>query len=191
MNSLRCGVILLFLFFTGAGFAKTPDLHARPNAVCAEGSCFDVKQIVNGKSFFLRGIAFFNHTFVKIYKVGFYTTKGIRNREQVLSADVSKAVVVEYKQDINIRELFSGMKKEMPVSQALNDQFVQIALAVYPIRQGERHEFIYEPGRGTLLLENGKPKLRIRGGPFAHAFFSFWLDRHNKGNVLLRPAHTF
>lgn len=190
MKSDKLGIrtFLFFLLAMMAGIGKAPALHARQNAVCAEGTCFDTKQTHNGENFFLRGIAFFNHTFVKIYKVGFYTTRGIRSEEQVLSAGASKAVIVEYKQDINIRELFGEMKKGMPANPELNDQFVRIALAVYPIRQGERHEFIYEPGKGTLLLENGKPKLRIWGDPFARAFFGFWLERHNQGNELLRPA---
>ena len=167
-----------------------PTLWAKE--VCPLGTCFEAKKVVNGINLFLGGVAFFRRAFLQIYEVGLYVPKGIRNESQVLSSEVAKTVVVEYDRDIDVRELFDEFRKNLPPNQAndptLKSQFVEIAAAVYPIQAGERHEFVYEPGKGTTLFKNGESKLRIPGSRFARTFFGFWLTRHNSGNQLLRPG---
>ena len=165
---------------------------AEEEMLCPLGTCFVEQKMVNGRNLFLAGIAFFRNAFFKIYEVALYLPKGIRNERQALSNEVPKTVVVEYAQDIDVRQLFEEFQKSLPANQAsdetLKNQFTQIAVAVFPIREGERHEFVYEPGKGTTLFENGESKLRIPGDRFARTFFSFWLNRHNNGNQLLRPG---
>ncbi len=186
-------IVLCFLYLF---ISVVPMPHAsakdKEETVCPVKTCFDENKAVNGKKLFLAGIAFFHRAFFQIYEVALYVPRGVRNEREVLSNEVPKTLVVEYDHDIDVRELFGSFQKSLSSNQAgdkiLKKQITEIAAAVFPIRGGERHEFVYEPGKGTTLFKNGESKLRIPGDRFARTFFSFWLNRHNNGNQLLRPG---
>lgn len=187
-------IILILFCSLSLLVSSLPAAKAYPQKkdVCILKTCFEQTRVINGRNLFLGGVAFFRRAFIHAYQVALYVPRGIRNERQVLSKDVPKTVVVEYDRDVDVRDLFKEIQENLPASQAndeaLKNQFIEIAAAVYPIRSGERHEFVYEPGKGTTLFENGESRLKIPGDRFAHTFFSFWLARHNNGNQLLRPG---
>jgi hypothetical protein len=178
---------LLLLAFGGCGprSDRSDDNDRSESALqrCLHKDCFDKIREVKGLKFRLSGISirkYLRH--INVYTAVLY----VPEREagiQVLSAD-AKILVLKYhrkveKQTIvdNIRENigslpYVNMRKILPRLHQLEAAFEA------PIK-GDICEFLFIPGEGMTMSQNGKPLITISGDDFAEAFLGIWISPDN------------
>jgi hypothetical protein len=165
------------------------ELPAR-ESVCMMDTCFREQRPLDRQNLPLKGADVEEKVLIQSYGVALYAPGWVKEENEILSSQVPKSLIVEYERNIELKDFVIYLEQGLPeeLDPSVQEGFAKIAKNVFPVEAEDRQEFIYEPDKGTLVLQNGKPKTIIASRPFARTFFKFWLDRHNKGNQLLRPG---
>lgn len=104
------------------------------------------------------------------------------------------AAIVEANEPMAIRlEIVSGMVSQEKLVDALNEGFAAATARdpaalrgeieqfrkcfAAPIAKGDKFDLAYFPGRGVIVLKNGKRQGAIPGLAFKQALFSIWLGK--------------
>lgn len=155
---------------------------------------------VSGKSLALNGIGMLEATIfeIDIYVAALYLEKPSRKAETVINGKNTWCVITQFVRDIGGGQLADGWRerledragKNLPKFKKRIDYFVSL---LPNVREGDRHAFIYEPGKGLIFKVNGKAKGRIKGADFcpliAKAFVGPDVDQDLKRALLKGSSH--
>ena len=138
---------------------------------------------VAGEHLALNGMAVRDKFFIKVYVGGLYLPKHMTNADDILRADIPKALLMQFVRDVKrdklvqaYREAFASNAPDLAASQKANvDQFFAF---LTDVKEGDRIGFAYEPGKGSRLSLNGSDKLTIAGKAFADLFLLVYIGPH-------------
>lgn len=151
---------------------------------------------LSGKTLKLNGVGMLEVTLfnVDVYIAALYLERPTRNPKMVTSGKHPWCVITHFVRDIGGSQLSDGWRehlydlagKRLPELKKRIDRLVSL---LPNVKKGDRHHFLYDPGRGLELRINGKSKGIIKGADFsplvAKAFVGPDVDENLK-NAMLR-----
>ena len=136
----------------------------------------DAKLVLNGAG--IRTKAFFN-----IYVGGLYLRRKSQDATRIIKANDPMAVRLHIvsrliTDDRMIAATREGFKKSTKGNTAPIQKRIERFLAIFKkqIKNNDVYEFVYTPGKGTLVYRNDKLKATFKGLEFKQALFGIWLS---------------
>lgn len=159
-------------------FFFSPAAHAQ-NAACKNSVCFEQTKTLQGRNFPVRGLADFRYFFMDVYTAALYAP-GSADLNNILSG-IPKSLILNYHRRIKKEWMIKAAQDRLAANPQVNLPALRSRLnqmnAVYEdVKEGDRYELRYEPGRGTSLYLNGRLKTTIPGEDFQRAYFGIWLS---------------
>ncbi len=123
----------------------------------------------------LNGIALRTKYMFKIYVGALYLVKPMTQASTVIGSDTPKALVMQFLRDIKQSTMVEAYREAFannaPALLAKEQADVDRFLAFLPaVKEGERMQFVYEPGKGSTFSIGGSKNLTIPGKAFADLY---------------------
>lgn len=118
--------------------------------------------------------------FFPLYAAALYVEPSAEARN-VLDADVAFHLVFRYLRNIEKSVILQAADKMLDrnLSSKEQDQIAgrvrNLNTAYTGVEEGDTSSLTYDPGKGTTLRINGKPRTTIPGQDFARLYFRIWL----------------
>jgi Chalcone isomerase-like len=138
------------------------------------------RTVANGHVLELKGTALQERFWFDIYGLALYLTEPLDSAEAIIEADQVKQLRLYILRDLPAQEvrkaLLSGFQNAAQGDfEKLRPRVNKMLRSIKNVRDGERIEMTYIPGKGTVLRTNSGTRLVIPGEDFAQALFSIWL----------------
>ena len=137
---------------------------------------------VSGKSLVLNGAGMRSKFFVDVYVGALYTPKKTGSAEEVLSADVSKRLLMHFVYSEVEREKIvegwnDGFKANNSAAElkGLKQEIAAFNAMFRTMKSGEKIALDYVPSKGTTVSVNGKVAGVVKGAEFNRALMKIWL----------------
>lgn len=132
--------------------------------VTVEGNSYPATAKVEGKTFKLIGAGLREKWWVDVYTMGAYTESGSCKPADIINKDEAKYLRLDMKRDVSAEKMASAIGESfgdhMPKGASAKLKQQRRAFESYfkaECTEGTKIEFIYLPGTGTVLKQNGKP----------------------------------
>lgn len=132
----------------------------------------------------LNGAGIRTKFFLKLYVGGLYLQNKTSDAAKVLSADepmairlhiISSMITSERMEDATREGFENSLGNKMSSMSSEIEAFIDIFKA--EIKDGDRFNMIYIPGKGTEIYKNEKLSKTIKGLAFKNALFGIWLGK--------------
>jgi hypothetical protein len=153
-------------------------------AVEVEGKVFDKTETVEGKTLKLIGAGLREKWVFDVYALGAYTESGNCDVKSLISLDEAKYIRLEMLRNVDADKMASSIgeafDKNMP--EGASSTLVQQRKTFQSYfkeeaQKGQKLEFIYLPGKGMTLKQNGKTLgPPITGFDFTRVFWSLYFS---------------
>ncbi len=131
--------------------------------VTVEGSNYPATVTVEGKTFKLIGAGLREKWWVDVYTMGAYTESGSCKTSDIINKDEPKYLRLDMKRDVSAEKMSSTIGESfadhMPKGASAKLKQQRRTFEKYfksECTEGTKLEFIYLPGTGTILKQNGK-----------------------------------
>lgn len=150
---MRCLTIVIGLFL----------IPLAAPAVTVEGNHYAATVQVEGKSFKLIGAGLREKWWVDVYTLGAYSVSGSCQPSQIVAKDEPKYLRIDMERDVSAEKMSStigeSFQEHMPANASAKLKQQRRTFESYfkdECTEGTKLEFIYLPGTGTILKQNGK-----------------------------------
>lgn len=172
--SSRLTGLVLFLFF----------LPGLDGSAHAESIPAEMQRLGNGEVYYLK--------FIKVYDANLYWLE-IEEEKDILSADVSKCLELDYSVDIDKNDFIKAAESVLN-RQFTKEQLTRVSGEIETLHQGYRdvsdgdsYTLCYSSmDKVTTLSYNGELLVSVNSPAFAEIYFSIWLGSTNPLDETLR-----
>lgn len=159
-------------------------IPAVASAVEVEGKVFKKTETIEGKTLKLIGAGLREKWMFDVYAFGAYTESGKCDAKTLISMDETKYIRLEMLRDVGAEKMANtigeSFDKNMPAGASAELKAQRKTFQSYfkdEAKEGQKLEFIYVPGTGMTLKQNGK----VLGAPlpgfeFAKVFWSIYFS---------------
>ncbi len=121
--------------------------------------------------------------FVSVYESGLYLLRPSSNAAEILPANQLMAIRVRITSGFVSRaSLVSSLKEGLKKSTRGNTNAIEEETRLFleclkdEVRKNDQYDFVYVPGKGMVILKNGKLQGSVPSLAFKQAFFGIWLS---------------
>lgn len=160
--------------------ATTVALSPIPADTTYNGVTLSDRVEVAGQSLVLNGVALRKKAIFKVYVAGLYLPTRQSNAEAIITSDGPRHMVLEFLRGVDkgamCDAMNDGLQNNTPSPpQLLIGDFARLCGMMQDVGKGERYEFTYIPGTGTIVKVKGAETGRIPGKAFADALWRAWI----------------
>jgi len=162
---------------------------------CLRNICVDRTHKVGETELELLGMGRLTFWGLRVYTGALFTPPDVRTQSEILG-DVPKRLVFHYHRSISRDDIIKAKMEFIDDNpdvdlDAIRDEVEEMNALYSSVRSGDVYELIYEPGKGTTLILNGREEGTVGGAELAKAVFGLWLSDYslNSGlrDNLLKP----
>ena len=163
-------LLALVLCLTSITFAQTKKFH---------GVSFNTELKLDGENLIINGAGLREKYFMDLYVAGLYLPKKTEDAKKVIYDDTEMAIHIKIVSSSVTRERFiesvnAGFATSKHGSASKEEIKKFVGFFSEPIKEGDKINLDYIPGKGVRVTKNGDVKGTIPGLDFKKALFGIW-----------------
>jgi hypothetical protein len=163
-------LLALVLCLTSITFAQTKKFH---------GVSFNTELKLDGENLVINGAGLREKYFMDLYVAGLYVPKKTEDAKKVIYDDTEMAIHIKIVSSSVTRERFiesvnAGFATSKHGSASKEEIKKFAGFFSEPIKEGDKINLDYIPGKGVRVTKNGDVKGTIAGLDFKKALFGIW-----------------
>ena len=163
-------LLALVLCLTSISFAQTKKFH---------GVSFNTELKLDGENLVINGAGLREKYFMDLYVAGLYVPKKTEDAKKVIYDDTEMAIHIKIVSSSVTRERFiesvnEGFATSKHGSASKEEIKKFVGFFSEPIKEGDKINLDYIPGKGVRVTKNGDIKGTIAGLDFKKALFGIW-----------------
>ena len=164
-------ILIAALFLTTA----TPLLAAE-----FKGVTLDDTLTLESSNLTLQGMGIRKKFFISVYVGGLYLTTPTQDAAAAIAADEAKRITMVFKRDVGGEKMVGAFQEGFeenaaPLMEAIKDRAdTFLALFKPGVKENQRIDLTYQPGKGTSVAFDGKEVGVIEGADFMAACWAIW-----------------
>lgn len=168
---------LLGIFFIGLSFTM---VHAQKRTVA--GVSFPAKATINGKTVIYNGAGLREKYTIDLYVGALYLKRPSMDPNKIITDNAEMGIHIELVSSKVTRDKFvesvkDGFKNSShgKATSAQIQKFMSVFKGEF--KDGDKIKLNYAPGKGVIIIKNGKTLGTIAGLEFKKALFAIWLGK--------------
>ena len=163
-------LLALVLCLTTITFAQTKKFH---------GVSFNTELKLDGENLVINGAGLREKYFMDLYVAGLYVPKKTEDAKKVIYDDTEMAIHIKIVSSSVTRERFiesvnAGFATSKHGSASKEEIKKFVGFFSEPIKEGDKINLDYIPGKGVRVTKNGDVKGTVSGLDFKKALFGIW-----------------